>query len=98
MNGIRLADVIRRINLHQTDSNWLSLHYSSVKVVKYSSRVLNFGEVDQYNNLHGRGICIQFDGNTGIGYFDNGNRAPGNFIHIKSGGNFIVGECYLKDG
>jgi hypothetical protein len=46
----------------------------------------------------GRGICIYPNGNIHIGYYNNGELAPGNDIYIFSDGGFIVGEVYLKDG
>ncbi len=75
--------------------NWLSLqprdnHYSEVR--------FEFGEMNANNNLHGRGICIYPDGYIHIGYWNNGDLAPGKYIHIFSKGKFDVGELYLKDG
>ena len=96
MDGTRIADVIRRINLYQVDSNWLSLDRSRVGVV--CAQNLSFGEINQYNKLDGRGICIFADGTIDIRYFNNGYAAPGNYLRIHSYGEFKVGEMYLKDG
>jgi hypothetical protein len=57
-----------------------------------------FGEVNEDNSLHGRGINISFIGTITIGYFENGDRSTGNYIWIYRNGNFDVGECYMKDG
>ena len=57
-----------------------------------------FGEHNSSNNLHGRGICIWSSGVIFIGYYDDGEQAPGDYIIIESEGMFIVGTCYLKDG
>jgi len=59
---------------------------------------LAFGEFNEHNKLHGKGISIDSSGSIEIGYWNNGADAPGNFITIWSGGVFSVGEYYLKDG
>jgi len=81
MNGLKVADVIRRINLFLDDGNWLSLNSSNVKVI---GRALNiyFGEVNKDNLRHGRGISIYPSGEIRIGYFDNHGGAPGNYLKI----------------
>ncbi len=56
------------------------------------------GEMDQFNNPHGRGIKIFSIADIHIGYFNNDKLAPGKYINIYSDGEFEVGEMYLKDG
>ncbi len=56
------------------------------------------GEMNANNKLHGRGIRIWGDGGIHIGYWNDGDRAPGNYIKIYwDGKNFDVAECYLKE-
>ena len=50
------------------------------------------------DNRHGRGINISSYGNICIGYWQNDDRAPGNYIEIDSDGEFRVGECYMQNG
>ncbi len=57
-----------------------------------------FGEVNEDNRLHGRGINISNYGFIEIGYYENGWLSTGNHILILSGGNFSVGEIYRKEG
>ena len=76
--------------------------------VKYSDKEAEHGfdEGAQYlgewskdsNKPHGRGILIDSDGDIRIGYFNNGDDAPGNYLTILSDGDVDVGECYLKGG
>ena len=54
-----------------------------------------FGEVNEDNRLHGRGIYIDNDGTIDIGYFENGDETG---YYIDSDGTFWVGEIYFKDG
>ena len=56
------------------------------------------GELNEDGNLHDRGMHIDNSGNIHIGYFDNLNDAPGNFILILSDGKIDVGACFLGDG
>ncbi len=60
-----------------------------------------FGEVNEHNDLHGRGICI-CNGTISIGYYENGELSTGHYITINkwgdSWGEFRVGENYKKDG
>ncbi len=57
-----------------------------------------FGEFNQDNDLHGRGIQIWNDGEIWIGYYEKGGLSTGNYIYIRYDGVFWVGEKYLKDG
>ena len=56
------------------------------------------GEMNAENKLHGRGIEISPYGIITIGYSNNGRSAPGNYIDIYPGGDFIVGERFMEDG
>ncbi len=57
-----------------------------------------FGEHNEENNLHGRGIIILPNCHIDIGFYNNSDYAPGNYIEIFSDGDVDVGEIYLKDG
>ena len=59
--------------------------------------ILGFGELNENNRLHGRGIEIWIWGAIEIGYYENNSRT-GNGIKIWSDGMFRVGEFYRKDG
>ncbi len=61
----------------------------------YETRV---GELNVNNQLHGRGIYINYTGSFWIGFFENGKLRTGKYIDIRSDGDFSVGECYMKDG
>ncbi len=58
----------------------------------------SFGELNLLGKLHGRGIKISSGGAIYIGYWNNGEHAPGNVIEIWSGSDVYVGKVYLKDG
>ncbi len=45
-----------------------------------------FGEVNENNRLHGRGIDIVNIGIIHIGYYENGYDGTGNYIHIDNDG------------
>ena len=49
------------------------------------------GERNSNNKLHGRGIHINEYGLVNVGYFHDGEIAPGNFIYFSSNGKFRVG-------
>ena len=88
-----VGDINERLNLTSGDQDWLSLRPSGARYFKDD----NFGELNEENNLHGRGIDT--DGGIYIQHWNNGDYAPGNYIHIySSDGDFRVGERYLKDG
>jgi len=53
------------------------------------------GERNSNNKLHGRGIWINEYGLVNVGYFNDGEIAPGNYIYFSSNGKFRVGQCYL---
>ena len=59
---------------------------------------MRFGEHNEHNKLHGKGVYINSSGNITIGYFDDGDDAPGNNIIIKNDGEFYLGETFFKDG
>ncbi len=60
----------------------------------------SFGEFNENNKLHGRGIRIgKFDiERILIGYWENGCLSTGNYIIIRYDGVFQAGEKYYKDG
>lgn len=51
------------------------------------------GEMSDDNKRHGKGIKITPQ-SIHIGYFEDGDSAPGKFITIISDGRFAVGESY----
>ncbi len=71
---------------------------SELRYSTSSSKCEKIGEHNSNNNLHGRGIYIHSSGFIYIGYWNNGEFAPGSYIHIFSDGEFRVGESYLKAG
>jgi hypothetical protein len=62
-----------------------------------NSYCLQFGELDENNYMHGRGIELRKNGDILIGFFENGGWSTGHYICIYSDGRFLVGEKYLKD-
>ncbi len=68
---------------------------------KYSENTYDytyFGQFNESNRLHGKGILIWNRGDILIGYWKNGDLSTGNYIRIDSDGDFRVGEYYRKDG
>ncbi len=57
-----------------------------------------FGELNENNILHGRGIKIWNIGAICLGYQENGEWTTGNSIYIFSDGSFRVGDVYFEDG
>jgi hypothetical protein len=100
INGYKEAGIIRRLNTWRNDKNWLSLRPHKDRFTGYNGAdFADFGEMNADNKFHGRGIVINSDGDIFIGYCKNGDwRAPGKFIWIFIGGEFEVGERYMKDG
>ena len=95
LDGVRVGDINKRLNLTHYNKDWLSLRPSGARyfIDNY------FGELNEKNIPHGRGIYIFPSGRIRIQYFNNGRYVPGtNFIDIRHGGDVDVGECYLKDG
>jgi hypothetical protein len=93
-DGVRVGDITERLNLTHDNQDWLSLRPSDAKY--YYEGI--FGEFNEKNKLHGRGIRIDSYGDIFIGYFNKGWRAPGNFILIYKDGDVDVCEHYLKGG
>ena len=100
-------------NVTNQASGFMSINgeYTEQNKVAYTKREegFTFGEhieqdelgkmLGSANNLHGKGIYIDYSGYVGIGYFDNGDDAPGNYIIIqRDGNNLDVGELYMKNG
>jgi hypothetical protein len=57
-----------------------------------------FGELNENNEAHGRGIRIYNCDHILIGYWKDGECATGHYISISPDGGFSVGEKYKKDG
>ena len=63
----------------------------------YSMREQYFGELDAppaYTNFEGRGLHFMSKIIV-IGYWSDGDQAPGNYIGMGSDGQFWVGEIYI---
>jgi hypothetical protein len=88
--------MIPRLNRGNHAQNWLSMQPNPLSWYSNYSEI-EFGEVNEKNRLHGRGIGIWNDGFIGIGYFENGKLSTGKYITIFYTGSFKVGECYMKD-
>ena len=96
-----------RFEVHFDDGTVLELKVQNKasdsfgKNCKYTTnrKRYGFGEHNEANELHGKGIEINsFNGSIHIGYYNNGDDAPGNFIYIYYDGDVNVGEWYMKDG
>jgi hypothetical protein len=88
-----------RLNPEKDAKNWLSMQPNPMKFMKLTDFDRSiFGELDEDNRLHGRGIKLWNDGAIFIGYYQNGEWSTGNFIYIHDDGVFEVGEYYRKDG
>ncbi len=82
-DGERVASVIKRLNILTDQQNWLSLKpVSAGRFSHLDVDTKTFGELNQHNKLHGRGIKIWPDGDIIIQYWNNGATAPGNYISI----------------
>ncbi len=57
----------------------------------------SFGELNEDNSLHGRGLRIWTNGQCQIGYFEDNFWSIGNYILILPNNDFRVGENYLND-
>ena len=94
LDGVRVGDISERLNLTHDDQDWLLLRPSG----KNYNDGWYFGEFNENNERHGRGICIYPDGGISIGYWDDGYGGPGNNLTIMPSGNVEVGERCMKDG
>ena len=52
MDGVRVGDITERLNLTNSDQDWLSLRPSGARYFKDN----HFGEFNEKNIPHGRGI------------------------------------------
>ncbi len=93
----KIVEVNSRLNRDNNAQNWLSMRPDTSNYFKDFSTGTYFGELNENNKPHGRGICIWNDGRIWIGYCENG-LGPGHYIHIDSDGGCYVGEHYIKDG
>jgi len=66
--------------------------YQDIKVKFDGSYLAEYNQ----NKLLGRGIYIKSPSYIYIGYSNNNDDAPGNFIQIFDHGRVDVGECYLE--
>jgi hypothetical protein len=58
----------------------------------------HFGELNENNKAHGRGIRFYKYGGITIGYGEDGRWSTDYYIDIYQHGLFEVGEWYMKDG
>ena len=84
-----------RLSILNSSKEWLSLR--PLNHNKYESHGIQFGELNERNNLHGRGILITKLGTIRIGFYSDGKSAPGNYLSIWNNGDIYLGECYVKD-
>ncbi len=76
-DGQKIAKVIPRLNGWQSAQNWLSMQPGA----QCYSKAADFGEFNEENRLHGRGITIYDTRTIEIGYFgENGWLTTGNWI------------------
>ena len=64
----------------------------------YSNGSKYYGELNENDKPHGRGILILNADDIRIAYYENGKISTGKYIHIHSDGCFTVGEIYFEDG
>ncbi len=64
IDGQKIAATVPRLNKSNA-RNWLSMQPDALRYEKYSS----FGEINEDNYLHGRGIYIYLDGSIRIGFW-----------------------------
>ncbi len=91
------AKIVPRLNGWHDAENWLSMRPGAQY---YRDDFVNtlFGEFNNDNKLHGRGIEIWNDGFIVLGYHEIGRWSTGNYIRISKDGWFTVGKKYIKDG
>ena len=95
----RIAMVKARTGISLRDHvNFGTIQFGELEVFADSDGDQCIGGRNENNNLFGRGIVIYLCGDIFIGYFENGQFAPGNYTHFDNGGMFEMGEWYLKDG
>lgn len=87
-NGLKIAEVINRLDYKGDDGKWLSLNPKSCRVIKKLAGTY-FGE-HLNNQEHGRGIGIDGDCYL-IDFFKNGSYGPGNFFRIVINSYFRLG-------
>jgi hypothetical protein len=68
-DGQKIETPIPRLNPDKDVKNWLSMQPNPLMFTDFYD---GFGELDENNRLHGRGICILSNGDILIGYFENG--------------------------
>jgi hypothetical protein len=66
-DGLKTGKIIPRLNQSKDAQNWLSMQPSPIDFCDGSG--WGFGEVNEDNKLHGRGIRILIDGYIHIGYW-----------------------------
>ncbi len=96
MDGKKIAKITPRLTGVKDAQNWLSMQPSPLRYIDGDGA--RFGELNEDNELHGRGIYISNYGSIVIGYWENDDSSTGNYINIYSNGEFKVGERYFKDG
>ena len=79
-----MAKIIPRLNSFHDAKNWLSMR-PKAQYLAVVGEVTDFGEFNEDNKLHGRGISIWSHGAMTIGYAENGP-STGNYIRIESNG------------
>ena len=96
MNGVRKADLQKRLNLVREEQNWLSFNLATTKISS-TGMSKSFGEHDANNKLHGKGITIYSHGTICIGYNNSGSPAMGkHYINICNDGEFKVTEVFRQ--
>ncbi len=94
IDGNKIAKIIPRLNQIKDAQKWLSMQPNPLRYI--DGYRYGFGDVNEDNDLHGRGIQI-WNGGIHFGYYENGRDSTGHYIEINSVGWFNVGECYMKD-
>ena len=67
----------------------------AIKYLERKDLVIEIGEFNQKDNLEGRGIRIEPNGEITVGWWINNWSAPGNYFRVYADGNFNVGKFYM---
>ncbi len=97
-DGKKNAKIIPRLTRVKDAQNWLSMQPNPLRWYENVLYNPGFGEVNEDNKLHGRGIHIFQRDCITIGYFERNFRGTGHYIYIVLDGRFWVGECYMREG
>jgi hypothetical protein len=97
-DGVRISDIIQRLNFGLNDLSWFSFRPIAAKYISFLLNERVFGEQSPHSNTaDDKGIRLQSDGTIMIGQFKCGNlKVPGHYLVIDEKKNSLyVGEYYF---